>query len=55
MATSGVLAGVAASALAPGGDPSLDEIENVLIVAVTEKRTRVELDTYAELLRKVVA
>ncbi|MDE3081804.1 MAG: aminomethyl-transferring glycine dehydrogenase subunit GcvPA [Acidobacteriota bacterium] len=55
MAASGVLAGVAASALAPGGDPSLEQIENVLLVAVTEKRTRTELDAYAELMRKVVA
>lgn len=55
MAASGVLAGVAASALAPAGDPSLQGIENVLLVAVTEKRTRVELDAYAELLRKAVA
>ncbi|HSN03199.1 MAG TPA: aminomethyl-transferring glycine dehydrogenase subunit GcvPA [Acidimicrobiales bacterium] len=55
MAASGVLAGVAASALAHGGDPSLDEIENVLIIAVTEKRTKVELDAYVELLRKAVA
>ncbi len=55
MAASGILAGVAASALAPAGDPSLEGIENVLLVAVTEKRTRVELDAYAELLRKAVA
>lgn len=55
MASFGVLAGVAASALAPGGDPSLRDGENVLIVAVTERRTKIELDRYAELLRKVVA
>jgi glycine dehydrogenase subunit 1 len=55
MASLGVLAGVAAGALAQGSDPSLSEIENVLIVAVTERRTKAELDRYAELLRKVVA
>ena len=55
MANFGVLAGVAASALAPQGDASLEDAENVLIVAVTERRTRAELDSYVELLRKVVA
>jgi glycine cleavage system protein P-like pyridoxal-binding family len=31
------------------------ELENPLLVAVTERRTRAELDTYVELMEEVIA
>lgn len=53
MANDGVLGGVAASALTMGKDVSIDhDIEKVLIVTVTERRTKVEIDHYVEVLRK---
>ena len=55
MASDGVLGGVAVSALTDGEDPSIDEgIENVLLVTVTERRTKDEIDHYVEILRKAV-
>jgi glycine dehydrogenase subunit 1 len=55
MASDGVLGGVAVSALTSGEDPSIDgDIENVLLVTVTERRTRDEIDHYVEILRKAV-
>lgn len=55
MANDGVLGGVSAAALADGNDPSVGaDIENVLIVTVTERRTREEIDHYVEVLRKAV-
>lgn len=54
MANDGVLGGVAAAALTMGEDPSLDDSENVLIVTVTERRTKEEIDHYVEVLRKAV-
>ncbi len=56
MADEGVLGGLAVSALAGGSDPSIDDdIDDVLLVAVTERRTRAELDNYVDLLRKAVS
>jgi len=56
MAQQGILGGLAASALTGGADLSVvDGIDDVLLVAVTEKRTRRELDQYVDVLRKVVA
>jgi glycine dehydrogenase subunit 1 len=55
MAGDGVLGGVAVSALTSGADPSIDgAIENVLLVTVTERRTKDEIDHYVEILRKAV-
>jgi glycine dehydrogenase subunit 1 len=55
MANDGVLGGVAVSALTFGADPSIDgDIENVLLVTVTERRTKEEIDHYVEILRKAV-
>ncbi|MEO9181719.1 MAG: aminomethyl-transferring glycine dehydrogenase subunit GcvPA [Acidimicrobiales bacterium] len=55
MANDGVLGGVAAAALTMGEDDSIDHgIENVLIVTVTERRTKDEIDHYVEVLRKAV-
>ncbi len=55
MANDGVLGGVAAAALTMGEDVSIDHgIENVLIVTVTERRTKDEIDHYVEVLRKAV-
>lgn len=55
MANDGVLGGVAAAALTMGDDASIDHgIENVLIVTVTERRTKEEIDHYVEVLRKAV-
>jgi glycine dehydrogenase subunit 1 len=55
MANDGVLGGVAVAALTSGSDPSIDhDIENVLLVTVTERRTREEIDHYVEVLRKAV-
>jgi glycine dehydrogenase subunit 1 len=56
LAGEGVLGGLAVSALCGGGDLSVDTaIDEVMLVTVTERRTRGELDHYAELLAKAVA
>jgi glycine dehydrogenase subunit 1 len=55
MANDGVLGGVAVSALTSGADASIDrDIDNVLLVTVTERRTKDEIDHYVEILRKAV-
>ena len=55
MAEEGVLAGLAVSALTGGPDPSLDvDPSGVLLVTVTERRTREEIDHYVNVMRKVV-
>jgi glycine dehydrogenase subunit 1 len=56
MAGEGVLAGLAVADLTGGVDLSLEgDLDDVLLVAVTERRTRAELDRYAQLLGKVVS
>jgi glycine dehydrogenase subunit 1 len=56
MATHGVLAGLAVGELCTGADPSIDtEIENVLLVTVTERRTKDELDHYVSALNEALA
>jgi glycine cleavage system protein P-like pyridoxal-binding family len=41
--------------LTSGDDPSIDaDIESVLLVTVTERRTKDEIDHYVEILRKAV-
>ncbi len=56
MAERGVLAGLAAGALAGGTDPSIESgINHVLLVAVTERRTRDEIDHYVTGLKEALA
>ena len=51
MGAEGILAGVALDALGGPEDPSADAPDEVLLVAVTERRTRAELDHYVRALR----
>ena len=52
MATNGVLGGLSIQAL---HDNATGEADNVILVTVTEKRTKDQIDNYVELLRKAVA
>jgi glycine dehydrogenase subunit 1 len=55
MAEGDVLAGLSVATLAGGEDPSVDDgIEHVLLVAVTERRTKEEIDRYVELLKEAL-
>jgi glycine dehydrogenase subunit 1 len=55
MAGDGVLGGVSVAALTSGSDPSIEgDLDDVLLVTVTERRTREEIDRYVEVLRKAV-
>jgi glycine dehydrogenase subunit 1 len=55
MANDGVLGGVAVAALTSGRDPSIDgDNDDVLLVTVTERRTKEEIDRYVEVLRKAI-
>lgn len=55
MAEEGVLGGLAVSALCGGEDASLEvDPARVLLVTVTERRTRDEIDHYVNVMRKVV-
>lgn len=55
MAEHDVLGGLEVATLTGGEDPSVPEgIEDLMLVAVTERRTRDELDNYVNVLRKVV-
>ena len=55
MADDGVLGGLAVAALTSGDDLSIDnDIARVLLVTVTERRTKDEIDRYVEVLRKAV-
>jgi glycine dehydrogenase subunit 1 len=55
MAENGVLGGLSVAALCGGDDPSIDvDVDNVLLVTVTERRTKEEIDHYVEVLRKAV-
>jgi glycine dehydrogenase subunit 1 len=55
MAQNGILGGLSVAALADGHDPSVgDGIDNVMIVTVTERRTREQVDDYVDQLRKAV-
>jgi glycine dehydrogenase subunit 1 len=56
MAEKGVLGGLSVAALTQGPDLSIGEdIDRVMLVTVTERRTRSELDHYVNVMRKVVA
>lgn len=55
MANDAVLGGVSVSQLTGGGDASIgDDIDNVILVSVTERRTRAQIDHYVDVLRKAV-
>lgn len=55
MAQNGILGGLSVAALADGHDPSVGEgIDNVMIVTVTERRTREQVDDYVDQLRTAV-
>lgn len=52
----GILGGLSVESLTGESDPSIEgDVANVLLVAVTERRTREELDHYADVLRKVLS
>src|SRR5580692_1661882 len=56
MADHGVLAGLAVTELCHGRDPSIEgENDDVLLVSVTERRTKDELDRYVSALKEVLA
>ena len=55
MADNGVLGGLSVAALCAGDDPSIEgDVDNVMLVTVTERRTREQIDHYVEVLRKAV-
>ena len=55
MAEDGVLGGLAVAALTDGDDCSVTEgINDVILVTVTERRTREQIERYVDLLRKAV-
>ena len=57
MAATGFLAGIAASSLTRGSDPSIDDddLDHVLLVSVTERRTAAEIDAYVLALEEAAA
>lgn len=56
MAERHVLAGLSVGALSEGDDPSIESgIDRVLLVSVTERRTKDELDHYAKALGEVIS
>jgi glycine dehydrogenase subunit 1 len=55
MAERDVLAGLSVAQLTNGADPSIEgDVENVLLVTVTERRTKEEIDHYVDSLRQVL-
>ncbi|MBW4077902.1 MAG: aminomethyl-transferring glycine dehydrogenase subunit GcvPA [Acidobacteria bacterium] len=55
MANDSVLGGLSVAQLTNGGDGSIEaDIENVILVSVSERRTRPQIDHYVEVLRKAV-
>jgi glycine dehydrogenase subunit 1 len=54
MAERDVLAGLAVAQLTNGPDPSVDDVESVLLVTVTERRTKDEIEQYVDALREVL-
>jgi len=56
LADEGILGGVAVRSLVGDVDPSIaGDTSNIVLIAVTERRTRDELDRYASVLRKVLS
>jgi glycine dehydrogenase subunit 1 len=54
MAERDVLAGLSVAQLTNGPDPSVDDVQRVLLVTVTERRTRDEIDQYVDAMREVL-
>jgi glycine cleavage system pyridoxal-binding protein P len=54
MASDGVLGGLALTTLTNGSDPSCEDTEHVVLVTVTERRTKPQVDHYVELLTKAL-
>jgi hypothetical protein len=55
MAERDVLAGLSVETLSAGADPSIDvDIDRVLLVTVTERRTKDEIDHYVKLLQEAL-
>jgi glycine dehydrogenase subunit 1 len=55
MASDGVLGGLSVEALCGGSDPSIEgDLGDVVLVTVTERRTKDEIDHYVNVLRKAV-
>jgi glycine cleavage system P protein (glycine dehydrogenase) subunit 1 len=54
MAERDVLAGLSVAQLTNGPDPSVDDVESVLLVTVTERRTKDEIDQYVDAMREVL-
>ena len=56
MADRDVLAGLSVSALGRGADPSIEgSIDDVLLVTVTERRTKDEIDHYIAAMKEVLS
>ncbi|MDE3065853.1 MAG: glycine dehydrogenase, partial [Acidobacteriota bacterium] len=55
MADEGILGGLSVSSLAGQSDPSLEGTGSAMVVAVTERRTREELDRYVDVIAKAVS
>jgi len=56
LAAEGILGGLALSSLTGDRDPSVEgDLDDILLIAVTERRTRDELDRFADVLRKVLS
>jgi hypothetical protein len=55
MAESNVLAGLSVNVLSGGADPSIEgDIGDVLLVTVTERRTKDEIDHYVNVMREAL-
>ena len=54
MAGAGVLGGLSVAALCDGDDPSIEDGRDAVLVTVTERRTREEIDHFVDVLRKAV-
>ena len=54
MAAAGVLGGLSIAALCDGDDPSIEDARDAVLVTVTERRTREEIDHFVDVLRKAV-
>jgi glycine dehydrogenase subunit 1 len=54
MANEGVLAGLSVGILTGGSDASLEDVDHVLLVTVTERRTRDDIDRYVDAIEKAL-
>jgi hypothetical protein len=52
----GILGGLSLRSLVGANDPSVDgETDNIVLIAVTERRTQADIDHFVTSLRKVLA